>query len=304
MKAHSGWEFETWTSRDMPTATVQQWLQGAVAPRPIALASSVNARGEVNLAPFSFYNVFGANPPVLIFSPALRVRDGSSKHTLNNVLEVPEVVVSVVPFALVEQVSLASSEYPEGVNEFHKAGLTPLASLAVRPPRVAECPVHFECKVTEVKALGREGGAGNQVLCEVLHFHVARQVLDSRGGIDPYALDLVGRLGGDWYVRSREGLFEVEKPLRSCGIGVDALPSWLVKEATLSGNFLARLANQAQQPDRETVQAVWLREMPLHGPDPESEAGRRMVLERVLRLLEEGRNTDALALAFGPPAVS
>lgn len=230
--------------------------------------------GEVNLSPFSFFNVFSANPPVLIFSPALRVRDGSSKHTLRNVMEIPEVVIQVVPFALVEQVSLASSEYAEGVNEFQKAGLTAWPSLKVAPPRVAESPVHMECKVLEVKPLGTGGGAGNLVICEVVYFHVAREVLLPSGSIDPYAVDAVARLGGDWYTRSSMGLFEVEKPLRTCGIGVDALPTWLHEIGTLDGNRLARLGNQPTIPTMERSRAIFLEQFPARDFESTSPEGR------------------------------
>jgi len=294
----TSWHFEGWDPANLDTPSVQNLLQGAVGPRPVALASTINHRGEVNLSPFSFFNVFSANPPVLIFSPALRVRDGSSKHTLRNVMEIPEVVIQVVPFALVEQVSLASSEYAEGVNEFQKAGLTAWPSFKVAPPRVAESPVHMECKVLEVKPLGTGGGAGNLVICEVVYFHVAREVLLPTGSIDPYAVDAVARLGGDWYTRSSMGLFEVEKPLRTCGIGVDALPTWLQEIGTLDGNRLARLGNQPTIPTLERSRAIFLEQFPARAFEPTSLEGRAELALRISLLLDQGRTEQALALAM------
>ena len=236
--------FREWDPRGQATATVQQILQSAVAPRPVALVSTVNAQGEVNLSPFSFFNVFSADPPVLIFSPARRVRDGSTKHTLDNVMEVPEAVVQVVPYALVEQVSLASAEYPSGVNEFTKAGLTALPSKRVQPPRVAESPVQFECKVLEVKPLGQNGGAGNLVICEVLCMHIDDSLLDKDQKMDPHKLPLVARLGGDWYtVVNEQSLFQVPKPNTELGMGIDALPPSIRHSKFLSGNDLGQLAN-------------------------------------------------------------
>jgi flavin reductase (DIM6/NTAB) family NADH-FMN oxidoreductase RutF len=264
----------------------------------VALASTINLRGEVNLSPFSFFNVFSANPPVLIFSPALRVRDGSPKHTLLNVKEVPEAVIQVVPFAMVEQVSLASSEYSAGVNEFHKAGLSAMPSLKVAPPRVAESPIQLECKVLEVKPLGALGGAGNLVICEVLYFHVAREVMLPSGSIDPYAVDAVARLGGDWYTRSSAGLFEVEKPIRSCGIGVDALPAWLQESGFLDGNRLARLGNQPAIPSQERVREIGKGHFPEPSFDPHSQTGRTELASAIRMLLDQGLTEHALALAM------
>jgi len=292
------WHFEGWDPANLDTPSVQNLLHGAVGPRPIALASTINLKGQVNLSPFSFFNVFSAKPPVLIFSPALRVRDGSSKHTLLNVMELPEVVIQVVPFAMVEQVSLASSEFAEGVNEFQKAGLTALPSLKVAPPRVAESPIQMECKVLEVKPLGSSGGAGNLVICEVLYFHVAREVILPTGSIDPYAVDAVARLGGDWYTRSSMGLFQVEKPVRTCGIGVDALPPWLRETGCLDGNRLARLGNQPTIPNPERCGEIFKEQFPDCSFDPQSPEGRRELAKAMRQLLDQGRTEHALALAM------
>lgn len=296
--------FREWALAGKATASVQQILQNAIAPRPIALVSTVNARGEVNLSPFSFFNVFSADPPVLIFSPARRVRDGSTKHTLDNVLEIPEAVIHVVPYGLVEQISLASAEYPAGVNEFSKAGLTALPSRQVRPPRVAESPVHFECKVLEVKPLGVNGGAGNLVICEVLLAHMAEDVLDQQGLPDPHALDLVARLGGDWYSRSAGHLFEVPKPNRHCGVGVDALPAWLRSHPGVDGNLLGRLGNASEIPDTGSIksaQSLFLNQNPgLTWPLRTEDPAWERLLSTVRDLARQGQLQEALAWAWIP----
>ena len=233
---------------------LQRTLQFAVGPRPIALASTVDRDGRVNLSPFSFYNVFSTNPPILVFSPALRGCDGSSKDTLQNVLAVPEVVIHSVSHAMVEQTSLSSTEYATGVNEFAKAGFTAIPSTHVQPPRVAEAPVAMECEVIEVKALGDGPSAGNLVICEVKLIHIHSSVLDEEGRLDQNQLDLVGRLGGDWYVRANgDALFEVEKPIATRGIGVDALPPSIQKSTILSGNDLGRLGNVEMLPTEEEI---------------------------------------------------
>ena len=233
---------------------LQRTLQFAVGPRPIALASTVDRDGRVNLSPFSFYNVFSTNPPILVFSPALRGRDGSSKDTLQNVLAVPEVVIHSVSHAMVEQTSLSSTEYATGVNEFAKAGFTAIPSTHVQHPRVAEAPVAMECEVIEVKALGDGPSAGNLVICEVKLIHIHSSVLDEEVRLDQNQLDLVGRLGGDWYVRANgDALFEVEKPIATRGIGVDALPPSIQKSTILSGNDLGRLGNVELFPTEEEI---------------------------------------------------
>lgn len=238
---------------DLSSAQLQAYLQSAVAPRPIAFASTMNSKGQPNLSPFSFFNVFSANPPILIFSPARRVRDNSIKHTLLNVQELQEVVINVVDYAMVQQMSLSSSEYAEGVNEFVKAGLTPIPSMLVKPYRVKEAPVQFECKVNEIIALGNQGGAGNLVICEVLKIHISEAIIDEKGAIIQEKLDLVARLGGNWYSRANVGLFEVPKPLTTLGIGVDAIPDFIKNSGLFSGNDLGLLANVAALPSPEEV---------------------------------------------------
>ncbi|OYX17972.1 MAG: flavin reductase [Algoriphagus sp. 32-45-6] len=230
--------------KELKTQDLQSLLQGAIAPRPIAFASTIDQEGNVNLSPFSFFNLFSANPPVLIFSPSRRVRDNTTKHTLENVFEVPEVVIHVVGFDLVEQMSLASTEYPKGVNEFEKAGLTAVRSDLITPPRVKEAPVAFECKVLEVKSLGSEGGAGNLVICEVIRLHLDEKILDEKGVIDPYKLSPVARLGGNWYSKiTPDSLFQIPKPLTTLGIGVDQVPAEIKNSEILTGNNLGRLGN-------------------------------------------------------------
>ena len=225
------------------TAALHGYMLGAVTPRPIAFASTIDSAGNVNLSPFSFFNVFSANPPIMIFSPARRGRDNTTKHTYENVLQVKEVVINIVNYDIVQQMSLSSTEYGKGVNEFEKAGLTPLASQTIKPPRVAESPVQFECRVNEVISLGTEGGAGNLVICEVLKMHINEAILDADGKIDPVKLDAVSRMGGNWYGRAKQGMFEVPKPLSRLGIGFDQLPEAIRTSKLLTGNDLAMLAN-------------------------------------------------------------
>ncbi|WP_224488717.1 flavin reductase family protein [Robertkochia flava] len=241
--------------KDIPTARLHGYLLGAVGPRPIAFASTLSKDGKVNLSPFSFFNVFSANPPVMIFSPARRVRDNTTKHTLENVIATKEVVINVVNYDMVQQMSLSSTEYPEGVNEFEKAGLTMETSEIVAPFRVKESPVQFECRVLEVKALGTEGGAGNLVICEVVRLHINEEVLDAQGQIDQDKIDLVSRMGGNWYSRANAGLFEVPKPLSSLGIGVDRIPEQVRLSKVLTGNDLGKLGNVERLPDPEEVEA-------------------------------------------------
>ncbi|MCM5662481.1 flavin reductase family protein [Galbibacter mesophilus] len=229
--------------KEISTGKLHGYLLGAVGPRPIAFASTISNSGEVNLSPFSFFNVYSSNPPIMVFSANRRVRDNTTKHTLENVLETKEVVVNIVNFNMVQQVSLSSTEYAKGVNEFEKAGLTMLPSETVKPFRVAESPVQFECKVNEVIALGEEGGAGNLIVCEVLKMHIDEDVLDESGQIDQHKIDLVSRMGGNWYSRANLGMFEVPKPLSTLGIGFDGLPDNIRKSTVLTGNDLGILAN-------------------------------------------------------------
>lgn len=246
---------KTFYPKDLKPAEVQNLLQGTVAPRPIAFASTVDKAGNVNLSPFSFFNLFSANPPILVFSPSRRVRDNSTKHTLDNVLEVPEVVIHIVGYDRVEQMSLASTEYPKGVDEFKKSGLTPVKSDLVTPPRVKEAAVAMECKVNEVKALGTGGGAGNLVICEVIAIHINESILDENGAIDPFKLSPVARLGGSWYSRiTPDSLFQIPKPLSNLGIGVDAIPEVIRTSPILTGNNLGRLGNVMDLPSEDEVQ--------------------------------------------------
>ena len=234
--------------QDVSTAKLHGYLLGAVAPRPIAFASTIDDDGNVNLSPFSFFNVFSANPPILIFSPARRVRDNTTKHTLENVIANKEVVINIVSYDMVQQMSLSSTEYAKGVNEFEKGGFTEIASSLIKPPRVAESPVQFECKVNDVIALGTEGGAGNLIICELVKLHLDEKILDAEGKIDPMKIDAVARMGGNWYNRSREGIFEVPKPLSTLGIGVDALPREIRQSPILTGNDLGMLGNVESLP--------------------------------------------------------
>lgn len=227
----------------------QNYLQHAVAPRPVCFASTIDKEGNVNLSPFSFFNIFSSNPPILVFSPARRVRDNTTKHTLQNVLEVPEVVINIVDYDMVQQASLASCEFPKEVNEFIKAGFTPEAATVIKPPMVKESKVKLECKVLEVKPLGTEGGAGNLVICEALVMHIDESILDAEGKIDQTKLHLIARLGGDWYCRVDEtNLFKVEKPNTQLGIGLDTLPENIRNSKILNGNNLGQLANVHEMP--------------------------------------------------------
>ena len=239
--------------KDLSTGKLHGYLLSAVAPRPIAFASTIDADGNPNLSPFSFFNVFSANPPILIFSPARRVRDNSVKHTLENVEVTKEVVINVVNYDIVQQMSLSSTEYAKGVNEFDKAGLTMLKSDKVKPFRVAESPVQFECKVNEIIKLGEEGGAGNLVICEVVKFHITEEVLDDNNTIIQEKLDLVARAGGDYYNRAKKGFFEIPKPLLSLGIGVDAMPDEVKNSMILTGNDLGMLGNIERLPTKKEV---------------------------------------------------
>jgi flavin reductase (DIM6/NTAB) family NADH-FMN oxidoreductase RutF len=248
--------------KDISVQKLHQYLLGAIGPRPIAFASTVDGVGRPNLAPFSFFNVFSANPPILIFSPARSGRTNTTKDTYNNVKVVPEVVINVVNYDIVHQMNLASSPYAPGVNEFEKAGFTALNSDNVKPFRVAESPVQFECKVNEVIELGKEGGAGNLIICEVVKIHIHDEVLDSNGMIDQQKIDLVARMGGDWYSRANtDSMFEITKPISSCGIGFDALPVDIKSSKILSGNNLGHLAGIEKIPDETNVNEYKLLEL-------------------------------------------
>lgn len=228
---------------EVSVSAMHGYLLGAVGPRPIAFASTMDEGGRPNLSPFSFFNVFSAHPPVLIFSPARRVRDNTTKHTLDNVQKTGEVVINIVDYGMVQQASLASTEYGQGENEFLKAGLGMIESDLVKPFRVKESPVQFECRVTKVEPLGEDGGAGNLVFCEVLKMHIRKDILDDSGRIDPKMIDQVARMGENWYTRAKSGLFEVPKPLSKLGIGVDRIPEYIRRSNLLSGNDLGKLGN-------------------------------------------------------------
>ncbi len=245
----------TLSTDQLTTQELQQYLQYAIAPRPICFASTINLEGNVNLSPFSFFNLFSMNPPVCIFSPSRRVRDNTTKHTLENIKMVPECVINIVNYDMVQQISLASCDYPKGTNEFIKAGFTPLASELVKPPRVAEAPIQLECIVQEVIALGENAGAGNLVLAGIKKIHIKEEVLDANKNIDQVKLDLVARLGGDWYARiTKENLFKVEKPNTKLGIGFDQLPIGIISSELLSNNEKGQLANYHILPESNVQQ--------------------------------------------------
>ena len=239
--------------KDLTPVKLQGYLQGAIGPRPIAFASTMDVDGNPNLSPFSFFNVFSSNPPILVFSPARRVRNNTVKHTLLNADATREVVINVVTFDIVQQASLSSTEYGDGVNEFVKAGLTALPSDLVKPFRVAESPVQFECKVNEIINLGEGGGAGNLIICEVVKIHINESILDESGAVDQFKIDLVSRMGGNWYSRANKGLFEVEKPITTLGIGVDNIPQEIINSSVFSGNDLGKLGNVESLPNAEEV---------------------------------------------------
>ncbi len=245
---------KTITPKDLPLAEFHNALLSAVAPRPICFASTIDKEGNPNLSPFSFFNIFGSNPTRFIFSPARRVRDNTTKHTLQNIIDTKEVVINIVNYAMVQQMSLASCEYPKGVSEFTKAGFTPIASQTIKPFRVKESPVQFECKVIDIIETGTEGGAGNLIIAEMLLMHISPNVLTADGKIDQHKIDLVGRLGSDWYVRANgNALFEVPKPAKNLGIGFDALPKNILQSNVLTGNDLGMLGNVEQLPDADSI---------------------------------------------------
>lgn len=284
----------------IPVQKLHSYLLGAVAPRPIAFASTIDSKGNANLSPFSFFNVFGANPPVLVFSPSRRGRDNTVKNSFENVKEVPEVVISMVTFSMVQQMNLASNEFPKGVNEFVKSGFTPLASELVQPFRVKESPVNFECKVIQVIETGDGPGAGNLVVCEVLRMHISDSVLDANGAIDTQKLDLVARMGGDLYCRaSGEALFKIEKPGTLPAIGVDNLPLTVQNSNVLTGNDLGILGSFTSLPTEEEINKVLffpeVRNLveTFRQDDPE----RELKLHEFARnLISQGRAREALCL--------
>ncbi|MDG1190220.1 MAG: flavin reductase family protein [Flavobacteriales bacterium] len=283
--------------KDIPVGELHQYLLGAVGPRPIALASTLNQYGNPNLSPFSFFNIFSANPPIAIFSPARRVRNNTTKHTLENVLDNKEVVINVVSYDIVQQTSLSSTEYESGVNEFTKAGLTPIQSELVKPFRVKESPVQMECVVNDVIELGQEGGAGNLVICEIKMIHISENILNDMGAIDPNKIDLVGRMGGNWYSRSsHDAIFEVEKPLRKLGIGVDNIPSRIRNSYILSGNDLGMLGNIESIPSVDEVNSYKEENYTIKeilNFTVEDEEARENLHYRAKELLKKGRISEA-----------
>lgn len=264
-------------------------LLGSIAPRPIAFASTMDKEGNPNLSPFSFFNAFGVNPSTLIFSPSRRGRDNTTKDTFENIKEVPEVVINMVNYQMVQQMSLASSEYPKGVNEFIKAGFTPIKSDSVKPFRVKESPVQFECHVRDIIETGDGPGAGNLIICEVVKMHIDESVLDSNGEIDVLKIDLVGRMGGDYYVRTNgEAAFIVPKPLSTPGIGIDVLPERIKYNTYLSGNDLGRLGSLKEWPEKSLI--AFQSQLLLRGQDEKD------LIHRVKQLIDNENVNEALAL--------
>lgn len=280
---------------ELPVSNLFGLLLGAIGPRPIAFASTIDASGNHNLAPFSFFNIFGANPPTLIFSPSRRGRDNTTKHTLDNVKEVAEVVINIVNYAMVQQVSLASNEFPKGVNEFVKAGFTSLESDLVKPLRVAESPVQLECLVKQIIETGTEGGAGNLVICEIIKVHISEAILNENGAIDPHKIDLVGRMGGDLYCRaSGAAVFEVKKPGFVAGIGIDALPTSVRNSNVLSGNDLGQLGNLKQMPTAQELSVVKTEKEIAEFLQQKGSETRLHSLAK--KLIEQGELTKALCI--------
>jgi flavin reductase (DIM6/NTAB) family NADH-FMN oxidoreductase RutF len=292
----------TINAAEMSPVQLQNYLQYAIAPRPICFATTIDKAGNVNLSPFSFFNLFSTNPPLCIFSPARRVRDNTTKHSLENILEVKECVINIVNYPMVQQVSLSSTDYAKGVNEFEKAGFTMLPSQLVKPPRVAEAPVQLECLVTEVISLGNKPGAGNLVLAEIRLIHIKKEILDNEGRIDQAKIDLVARLGGDWYCRvTPENLFQVAKPLTTLGIGVDALPSGVRNSYVLTGNDLGMLGNLESLPTAEEIDLV--RQLPMVKEVLDATIGdavnrQRELHELAKEVLGQGQIGDALKVVL------
>jgi flavin reductase (DIM6/NTAB) family NADH-FMN oxidoreductase RutF len=292
----------TINTSDLSPVQLQNYLQYAIAPRPICFATTMDLEGNINLSPFSFFNMFSTNPPLCIFSPARRVRDNTTKHTLENVLQVKECVINIVNYPMVQQTSLASTEYAKGINEFEKAGFTMLPSQLVRPPRVAESPVQMECIITEVIHLGENPGAGNLILAEIKVIHINEEILDETGKIDQAKIDLVARLGGDWYCRvTPENLFKVAKPLTTLGIGIDALPKGVRNSKVLTGNDLGILGNIEQLPSAEEIDAAnsWLEVKEVLDATIGDTMNRERELHELARLLlQQGKVDEALKVVL------
>lgn len=282
--------------KSIPVPQLHAYLLGAIGPRPIAFASTVDENGNPNLAPFSFFNVFSANPPILIFSPARSGKTNTTKDTYNNVKKVPEVVINIVNYDMVHQVSLASSPYPADTDEFIKSGFTKIASDTIKPFRVAESPVQFECKVNQVIELGSEGGAGNLIICEVTKIHIHENVLDENGKIDQHKIDLVARMGGNWYCRAdKNSMFEIEKPITTCGIGYDQLPADIIASKVLTKNDLGHLAGIENLPTETDVNEYKLLELSEIFVSLEHNQNELEIQlhERAKALLKENKLTEA-----------
>jgi flavin reductase (DIM6/NTAB) family NADH-FMN oxidoreductase RutF len=273
----------TFTPSELPIPKIHQLLLGSIGPRPICFASTIDKQGNRNLAPFSFFNVFSANPPILVFSPARSGRTGETKHTHDNVKEVAEVVINVVTYDMVQQMSLASSPYPKGVDEFIKTGFTPIESELVKPYRVKESPVQLECTVENVIELGQGGGAGNLIICKVVKIHIDENMMNEAGQIDQTKIDLVARMGGDWYCRANgDAIFELQKPLTTCGIGVDILPKNVRLNDVFTGNDLGILGNIESIPSLDEQNAASLK----YG---------QVDLHKAQKMIRNGEATEALA---------
>ena len=282
--------------KEIPVPKLHHYLLGAIGPRPIAFASTMDKDGNPNLAPFSFFNVFSANPPILIFSPARSGRTNETKNTFDNVKEVKEVVINVVNYDIVEQMSLASSPFAKDINEFTKTGLTPLKSDKIKPFRVKESPVQFECKVNEIKELGQNGGAGNLIICEVLAIHIEEDLLNENGAIDQHKIDLVSRMGGNWYCRANENsMFEITKPIMTIGVGVDTIPQDIKNSKVLTGNDLGKLGGIENLPDETEVNEYKLIELSEIFVELEDEQAKLEIeLHKIAKIaLEENRLEDA-----------
>jgi flavin reductase (DIM6/NTAB) family NADH-FMN oxidoreductase RutF len=277
---------------------LQNILQYVIAPRPICFASTINNKGEINLSPFSYFNLFSVQPPICVFSPSRRLRDNTTKHTLDNINEVAECVINIVNYDMVAQTSLASCEYPQGVNEFVKAGFTMLPSEVVKPPRVAESPVQLECKINQVITLGEKAGSGNLVIAEIVRIHLSESILDNNGNIDQTKLDLVARLGGNYYARiNSDALFQLDKPNEKIGMGFDQLPAFIVQADWLSKNEKAQLANLNNPPAKEAafemLDAIH-KEMCINTTND----AQLMMQNKIKELLQKGETLNAWCIAM------
>lgn len=269
---------------DIPIPIRHQYITGSVGPRPICWASTINEKGDLNLAPYSFFNSFGSNPPTLVFSSNRRGRDNTTKDTLHNISNTMEVVINVVPYSLVNQMNICSTDYPSTINEFKKAGVTPIDSKMVKPKRIKESPVQFECKVKEIISLGEVGGAGNLFICEIVYMHINEAILDENGMIDPHKIDLVGRMGKEYYVRaSGDAVFEINNPFEKMNLGFDGLPKHIVESPFLTGNQIAQLAMETELPNQNEIIDI-------------KQEYKNFNNQTIIKLIDLGKNKEALAL--------